>query len=194
MKKNSKKRKKKSSKKQSKVSNNIKSIVTRYLILLLAAFPGLAIFYFIFTPLTAYPVYWILSIFYETLFLSGEFPAILLNNTVPIELVTACIAGSAYYLLLILNLSTPDIKIKKRVNAIVFSFVLFLILNIIRIVILSALAVSGSSYFDVTHNIFWYGLSTIVVVGIWFLEVKKYKINKIPFYSDVKFLLKESKK
>lgn len=189
-----KKRSKKSKKKSSGKTGSIKDIITRYLILIIAAIPGLAIFYIIFTPLTTYPVYFILDVLYEAVLISGEAPVILLNNTLSIELISACIAGSAYYLLFILNLSTPGIKLKKRTKAILFSFGVFLAVNIIRIIILSALAVSGSSYFDVTHNLFWYGLSTIIVVGIWFWEVKKFRIKKIPFYSDLKFLYKASKK
>ncbi|MEX0920152.1 MAG: pacearchaeosortase [Candidatus Pacearchaeota archaeon] len=183
-----------SRKKPTESHKKIRDLVTRYFILLIAAFPGLAIFYFIFTPLTTYPVYWILDVFYDTLFIYGDVPFILLNDIIPIELVAACIAGSAYYLLLILNLSTPGIKLNKRVKAIVFSFGLFLIANIIRIIILSALAVSESVYFDATHTIFWYGLSTVIVVGIWFAEVKIFRIHKIPIYSDLKFLYKEARK
>ncbi len=164
-------------------------IILRYLVLVLIALPGLFIFYFIFTPLTIYPVYFLLGLFFDVIILSKI--NILVNN-IPIELISACIAGAAYYLLLVLNLSTPKIKLKKRVYAILFSFAAFLILNILRIFILSFLAVTGFSYFNATHTISWYGLSTIIVVGIWFAEVKIYKIKKIPFYSDIKFLYKKS--
>ena len=165
------------------------NILLRYLILILVALPGLWVFYFIFTPLTIYPVYFLLGLFFDVTFLSKI--NILINN-VPIELISACIAGSAYYLLLILNLSTPKIKLKTRIYAILLSFAAFLILNILRIFILGSLAVTGFTYFNVTHAIFWYGFSTIIVVGIWFAEVKIYKIKKIPFYSDIKFLYKKS--
>jgi len=165
------------------------NIFIRYSVLILIALPGLVIFYFIFTPLTVYPVYFLLGLFFDVVLLSKIH--ILLNN-IPIELIPACIAGSAYYLLLVLNLSTPKIKLKKRIYAILFSFAAFLILNILRIFILSFLAVTGSSYFNTTHTIFWYGFSTIIVVGIWFAEVKIFKIKKIPFYSDMKFLYKKS--
>ena len=169
--------------------SDFSNILVRYFILILVALPGLWIFYFIFTPLTVYPVYFILGLFFKVTLLSKIH---LLVNNVPIELIPACIAGFAYYLLLVFNLSTPKIKLKKRVYAILFSFVAFLILNILRIFILSSLAVTDFSYFNATHTIFWYGLSTIIVVGIWFAEVKIYKIKKIPFYSDIKFLYKKS--
>ncbi len=165
------------------------NILLRYFILILVALPGLSIFYFIFTPLTVYPVHFLLGLFFDVALLSKI--NILINN-VPIELIPACIAGSAYYLLLVLNLSTPKIKLKKRIYAILFSFAAFLILNILRIFILSSLAITGFSYFNVTHTIFWYGFSTIIVVGIWFAEVKIFKIREVPFYSDIKFLYKRS--
>ncbi|MEM3091090.1 MAG: pacearchaeosortase [Candidatus Pacearchaeota archaeon] len=166
------------------------SIISRYLILLIFAISNLAIFYIIFTPLTAYPVYWILGLFFDTALLSNTI--IIINNSFSIELIEACIAGSAYYFLLILNLSTPKIKLKTRIYGVIFSFLVFLILNILRISILSLIAISGSSFFDITHKIFWYLVSTILVVGIWFLEVKIFKIKEIPFYSDLKTIYKKS--
>jgi len=172
--------------------NNFSSIITRYLILIVVALFNLWLFYAIFTPLTVYPVYWILSIFYETTLLARD--VILLNRTLPIELIRACIAGAAYYLLLILNLSTPGMKTKTRIKAIVFSFVAFLVINILRIFILSLVALSGSYLFDITHQLFWYALSTVFVVGIWFVEVKLFKIKEIPFYSDIRFLYNQSRK
>ena len=164
-------------------------IIIRYLLLILIALPGLFIFYFIFTPLTVYPVYFLLGLFFDAALLSKT--NILVNN-LPIELISACIAGAAYYLLLVLNLSTPKIKLKTRIHAIIFSFIAFLILNILRIFVLSSLAVTGFAYFNVTHTVFWYGFSTIIVVAVWFAEVKIYKIKEIPFYSDLRFLYKKS--
>jgi hypothetical protein len=37
-------------------------------------------------------------------------------------------------------------------------------------------------------------MSTIFIVGIWFLEVHIFKIKEIPFFSDVKFLFSQIKK
>jgi exosortase/archaeosortase family protein len=179
-------------KKRGKRNKDLKdflNILLRYFILILVALPGLFIFYFIFTPLTVHPVYFLLGLFFDVAILSKT--NILVNN-LPIELISACIAGAAYYLLLVLNLSTPKIKLKKRIHAIIFSLIAFLILNILRIFVLSSLAVTGFAYFNVTHTVFWYGFSTIIVVGIWFAEVKIYRIKEIPFYSDIKFLYKKS--
>ena len=170
-----------------KDSNKILSIIFRYIILLLVAIPNLYLFYLIFTPLTFYPVYILLSIFFGATMDKG----IILLRGLNIELIAACIAGSAYYLLLILNLSTPEIFTKKRLKMILFSAGIFLLANILRIFFLSILALSSSSFFDISHNLSWYVGSTLFVVLIWFSEVKIFKINKIPFYSDLRFLFKK---
>jgi len=167
-------------------------IFARYLILVLVAFQSLWIFYFVFTPLTVYPVSFLLNIFFDASLLTNTI--ILINQTLPIEIIEACVAGSAYYFLLILNLTTPNIKIKKRINMILFSFAAFLVINIIRIFFLSILAISGSSFFNITHILFWYALSTLFVVGIWFTQVKLFRIKHIPIYSDIKMLYTSTKK
>jgi len=168
--------------------DKLSNIFLRYLILILIALPNLYLFYLIFTPLTIYPVYFILNIFFEASINQN----IIQFSDSSIELISACIAGAAYYLLLILNLSTPKIKFKKRIKLILSSFIIFLILNILRIFLLSLLFYSGSNYFDIAHKIFWYAISTVFVVGIWFFQVKYYKIKQIPFYSDIKYLLDKS--
>ncbi len=170
-------------------------IAIRYLILILAGIPNLWIFYFIFTPLTVYPVFFLLSIFFNTSLLGN---VITLNNEIPIEIIKACVAGSAYYLLLILNLAIP-MNANKRVKMLVFSFLSLLFINILRIFFLSLLFVSGNSFFDITHELFWYLGSTIFVIAIWFIGIKIFKIKEIPFYSDLKNLglikhLKKTKK
>lgn len=157
-------------------------IFVRYLILILLGF-SLFLFYKIFLPLTIWPVYLLLKIFYDvsisgnTLYVAG----------IGIELINACIAGSAYYLLLILNLTT-NIKAKQRAYSIIFSFLFLLVLNILRIFILSILYVEDFAFFDITHKLFWYALSVLFVVGVWFLTVKLFKIKNIPVYSDLKVL------
>ena len=161
-----------------------RDILLRYMFLIAFSLFNLGIFYFIFTPLTIYPVYFILNLSFEPILIEN----IIILQGVAIELIPACIAGAAYYLLFMLNLSTPDIKISKRIKMLVFAFGTFLILNVFRIIILTLLTMKGSSWFELTHIIFWYFLSTALVIGIWFTEVKIFKIKDIPFYSDIKFL------
>ncbi len=168
---------------------NFLNLSLRYLILVLIALPNLYLFYLIFTPLTVYPVYFIFNLFFNTT-LTGT---TIFFKDFSIEIIKSCVAGSAYYLLVILNLATPNIKLNKRIKMILISFVAFLFLNILRIIILSFLALSNSSFFDITHQLTWYLLSVLLVVGIWFAEVKIFKIKSIPFYTDMKLLYNKIK-
>ncbi|MGD9275793.1 MAG: pacearchaeosortase [Candidatus Pacearchaeota archaeon] len=169
-----------------KKEKEVYGILARYLLIIFAAASNLFIFYYIFTPLTVYHVYFLLQIFLDVK-LSGN---VISLGHYAIWIIKACIAGSAYYLLFILNLSIPKINLKKRLKMISFSFLVLLAANILRIIILVLLL--GSFWFDFTHKLFWNLLSTIFVVGIWFLEVKLFKIKKIPFYDDIKILYKNS--
>jgi len=170
------------------MDNNLK-IFIRYLIIALVAIPNLFVFYFIFTPATIYPVFGAFKIFFREVLLIGN--TFQISNEFFIEIIPACIAGSAYYLLFILNLSIPKTKIKKRIKMLLFSFAFLLVLNILRIVILSLIFVySSANLFDITHKLFWYFGTTIFVVLIWFIEVKTFKIKEIPVYSDIIELIK----
>jgi len=160
----------------------------RYIILIVIAIPNFFIFYLIFTPLTIYPVFYLINLFAN----ATIYGKVISFNEQTIEIVGACVAGSAFYLLTILNLSTPNIKLKKRIYMLLISYLIFLIINILRIVLLSFLLYTGSPYFDVTHKILWYSLSTIFVLVIWFSEVKYFNIKSIPAYSDVKYLYNQS--
>ena len=170
------------------MKNKYLSIFLRYLILILIALPGFSLFYFIFSPLTIFPTAWFLDLFY-LVSLNGN---MIFVNDMPIEIIGACVAGSAYYFLLILNLSVPKIKVFKRFKMISFAFGLFFLINLIRIISLSFMYVERSTLFDFTHKLFWYLGSTVFVIGIWFLEVWIFRLKKIPIYEDMKFLYKNS--
>lgn len=165
------------------------SIFLRYIILVLIAIPGMDLFYYLFLPLTKYPIYYFTSLFYDKLFLMDN---VLFIGKKSIELVGACIAGSAYYFLLILNLSTPSLKIKKRIGLLLFTFGTFLLINLIRIQSLTIMFLNESELFDLTHKLFWYLGSTVFVVLIWFLGVKIFQIKEIPFYTDLKYMYSKS--
>ncbi len=166
------------------------NIIIRYIILILVSLPNLYLFYLIFTPLTIYPVYFLLNLFWKVSLQSNIF----FISNFSIEVIGACIAGSAYYLLLILNLSTPKIDIKKRLRMILFAFSSLLVLNILRIFLLVSLLLICPSLFNITHKLFWYLISIIFVIGIWFTEVKIFRIKQIPIYSDIKSLIKQINK
>lgn len=163
----------------------------RYLVLVLLGLFNLEVFYFIFTPLTVYPVYWALSIVFHNanllesnLLFFGGFYA---------QIISACVAGAAYYLLLILNMTTPMSK-EKRVKSMLFLFGMFLLINIVRILIFSGLLVSGYQYFNLTHELTWYFGSTVMVVLIWFVNVWLFEIENIPIYTDIRHLFDDVKK
>jgi|WetSurMetagenome_2_1015567.scaffolds.fasta_scaffold100597_3 exosortase/archaeosortase family protein len=183
--------KKRSSKKIDYVKKDryLWGLFIRYLILVVFCMLGVKIIYAIFTTLTIYPVYFILKQFFSVS-LIGSF---LFVNNLPIEIIGPCVAGSAYLLLLILNLSTPNIAIARRIGMFFFSFSFLLLINILRIVLLSFLFISGNSFFNIAHLLFWYIGSVIFVVGIWFLTVKIFRGKEIPFYSDIKYLFNGSK-
>ena len=165
-------------------------LLLRYLILLLLVF-SLPIIYKILTPLTVYPTGFLLRLFYPVVIYKDYF--IIKNISTMVEIISSCVAGSAYLLLLIFNLSV-SMNLKKRIYSILFSGVSLLILNILRIVFLSVLLVNDFKYFDLTHKFFWYILSTVFVVAIWFLTVKIFSIKEIPVYSDFKYLLDNIRK
>jgi exosortase/archaeosortase family protein len=169
--------------------NHLLDIVFRYTILILIGIFSLEIFYFLFTYLTIYPTYFLLRLFFDASLTNN----VILINSLPIEIIGSCIAGSAYYLLLILTLSTREITIKKRFLMLLFSFGMFLIINISRLFFLSVLYVNGVSSFDITHKLFWYVGSVFFIVVTWFLSVKIFNVKEIPFYSDIVFLLKSRK-
>ncbi len=174
-----------------KKSKQFKGILIRYailILLILATLLNINLFCLIFTPLTIYPIYFLLSLFFEPS-LMGK---IILVNGIPIGIIPACISGYAYYLLFILHLSIPNIKIKKRIKMILIASASLLILNILRIFFLSLMLINDSVWFGITHMFFWYVLSVVFVLGIWFLEVKFFRIKQIPFYSDLKFMYKNS--
>ena len=159
-------------------------IIPRYLLLLGLMFT-LPLIYKIFTPLTVYSTAFLLKLFYSIV----VFGNLLLINSTQIEIIPSCVAGSAYLLLLILNL-TISMEFKKRIFSILFCFISLFIINVLRIFILSVLLVNDFQFFDFTHKFFWYFFSTLFVVVIWFLSVKLFRIKEIPVYSDLKFLMK----
>ncbi len=188
------------------------SIVLRYFLLLILGLGNLFIFYLIFTPLTVYPVFWLIGSSNEATLLQGTYTSVCellegtfleslacMNTTIFFKdyfasIIPACIAGSAYYLLLILNLSTP-MGLKTRIKSLSFILILFLILNIARIFAF-ALIFASKHYeiFDIAHTASWYFGSTILVLVIWFSNVLIFKIREIPIYTDIKSILNQIKK
>jgi len=165
-------------------------LLLRYLILIIIGFLKLSILYNLFTPLTVYPVFYALSLFYPQLHLLSN--NVLSLNNIFAQIIPACVAGAAYYLLLILNLTTP-MKVKTRVKSLIFLLTTFLLFNILRIVLFFFILTKGFQYFSVTHLFMWYFGSTFFVVLLWFINIKLFSIRVIPIYTDVKNIYKELK-
>ena len=166
-------------------------LVLRYIVSALS-FLIIPAIYLVFSPLTIWLTGGIMQIFYEVQIHKNVlfFPAF----NASIEIVDACVAGSAYFLLFLLNVLTRDLKLLKRIYLLLFSFACLFLINVIRLVLIIPMFLSNSAWFDFTHKFFWFVLSIIFVVLIWILSVKVFRISKVPVYSDVAFILNKLKK
>lgn len=171
------------------VNRFVLDISLRYVILLVIALK-LDLIYNIFTPLTLHLSNFIINIFYSNSYIQNNSIFI---DSLEVSLIPACIAGSAYLLLIILNLST-DMTINKRIKSLFFIIISFLMVNSIRITYLSYLYKEDLNYFDFTHQLTWYLGSTIFLVIIWFINIKLFKIKNIPIFTDVKCLISSIKR
>ncbi len=171
-------------------NKEVYGLIARYFILILIAFPNLYFFYSLFTPLTVYPLFWILNLLFGASLLPDS---IIVFKGFSAQIIPACVAGAAYYLLVVLNLSTP-MDLKKRVYSLLFLVITFLILNLARLVLFAILLQSGFQYFDLAHELVWYFGSTILLVIVWFANVYIFKIKEIPVYSDLRNIFKDIKK
>jgi exosortase/archaeosortase family protein len=143
---------------------------------------NLAIFYKILTPITVNTLNFFLSLTQKTQVVGNR----ILMEGLAVDIIPACVAGSAFYLLTILTMSIPKIKSRKRVKIIAVTFAALFIANITRLVILVSLTNLAS--FEFIHWLFYNILSIVFVVAIWVSVVKIYRIKEIPIYSDIKFL------
>lgn len=161
-------------------------IFLRYFVLILLGLNSLFLIYSLVTPLTVQTSFNLIKDFYSDAVLLGD--NVIFFKGYYAYLVPACIAGAAYYLLLILNLSTP-MTTKQRVYSLLFTLMGFFILNIIRIVSFAILFEQGYQYFDLTHQLTWYFGSTLFIVILWFTNIYLFKIQDYPGYTDMKNLL-----
>ncbi len=161
-------------------------LVFRYaLALLIGIFP--VILYKIFAPLTLYPSYILLKLFYNPTLLSQSIKI----DYYTLNFVPACVAVSAYILLAFLVLSTSSLEWKRRVKLFIFGSLLILILNLIRIIVLIILLIEyGTNYFEAVHLIFWQILASVYVAAVWIFLIKHYKIKSVPVVSDFRMLRK----
>ncbi|MCX6741788.1 MAG: pacearchaeosortase [Candidatus Pacearchaeota archaeon] len=168
-------------------------VLIRYAVIAASIFV-IPLFYFALKTPTTQVLYFIMHFFYNvnvngnilTFFISG--------NLFNVEIIDACVAGSAFFLLLILNLSTKGISFIKRVYLFLFDALILFLVNIIRLMVIIPLYLQESAFFPIAHQIFWYGLSIIFVIVIWLFGTRVFRIREIPVYSDVCWLIGKSKK
>jgi len=170
-------------------TKGVVDIVVRYVILLVLGM-FMNVFYVMFKPLTIYPVYYILGLFFN----ASLSRRIISVEGINFEIIDACVAGSAFLLLTALNLMAGKMGFGKRVYALFFSYISLLVLNILRIVLLAILAVNSSFVFSVVHMAFFYVISILFVFAVWIAEIRIFRIKEIPLYSDIKYLLNFIKK
>lgn len=102
------------------------------------------------------------------------------------QIAPSCLVGQAFFVLFMLVFATADLKPKRRLAVLAFSFTALFVLNIARMFVL--ILIIHKPYFNTAHWIGQYIASTVFVVSIWIAAVHLLKIMKIPFYSDLKSL------
>lgn len=124
--------------------------------------------------------------------------AVILDNSIifggkSFNLIPACVALPAYYLLFFLTLTTKDLNFKVSYKLFFIGSLLILVMNIIRIdFLILAFVGFGKAWFDYIHLFFWKFVSGLYVAIVWIFLTKKYKIISIPIYSDFKYLYSRS--
>ncbi|MBT3690681.1 pacearchaeosortase [Candidatus Woesearchaeota archaeon] len=163
-------------------------LIMRFLIILIVTF-GYSAFYVSLAPITIYLSYFLLNLFYD---------AVLIRNSIGVEdmgfrFIEACVAPAAYYLLFVLVIGLKDLEWKKGLKMFLLGCLLILGMNLLRIIILVILNVEfGTNYFDLVHLILWNFVSGIYIAIVWIFLVKKFKVDKIPYYSDLKYFYEKS--
>lgn len=166
-----------------------RNIFLRYSFLVIIGFL-IKYFYDIFRPLTLYPVYYGLKLLgYSPLIVKGDIHI----GVQQLILVDACIAASAYYLLLVLVLSTKGLTFEDILKIYWLGVISILFVNIIRIIGMSIILIKfEENLFETLHMIIWRFIATFFIAFLWIYLSKKFLINNIPIYTDFKYLLNKS--
>jgi exosortase/archaeosortase family protein len=171
-----------------KDSKKVFYLSVRYLFVILASTGNFYLFYKLMTTPTVAAVAAALRPFFDILVVDNY----IYVRGVVTEIVPSCVAGSAYFLLFFLVLSTADIKPVKRMAVLAFSFATLFIFNIARMVFL--VFIIHKPYFDTVHFVLQNLLLTVIVVAIWIGITSTVGIKTIPVYSDMKHLYSLTKK
>lgn len=164
------------------------SLIIRVLIAIIIPYQ---IFYYLFKPVTIVLSEVGLRILgYSTVVVNDY---ILVNDAL-FEFIPACIAGSAYYLLILLILFTKDINFVLGLKMFISGALLILGFNVLRIIIIVLVLLEyGVNYFEAIHLLFWTLFASVFVVIIWIFLTKWFNVKTIPVYSDIKHIIKLSK-
>lgn len=146
---------------------------------------------YLITPLTMYLSYFILKLFGENI---AVFPPFILINGIVVKFIPACAAISAFYLLMLLVLLTMDIRPLVRLKMLLIGSLSILLINTFRIILLLVI-LSRYNYnlFESVHMFFWTLVGSFFVALIWILLVKKYNVKAVPIFSDLNYLLQQTK-
>ena len=165
-----------------KTTKRILGIFGRYAVIVFFAIGNFTLIYSLLTPPTVKALAMALRPFYDI---------VVINNFIYVrgittEIAPSCIIASAFFLMILLIFSTPEIKPKKRILALVISFAILFILNIARMVFL--VSIIHSPHFDTAHWILQNLLSIVAVAAIWIGMVSLLRIRAVPAYSDLKYI------
>jgi exosortase/archaeosortase family protein len=145
----------------------------------------------IFHPLTLYTSYIIIKTFNSSVTILSPY---LITFSNYIRFSQACAVISAYFLLVLLLAFTKDISFKIGLKILSLGSLIIFTTNIIRILILIfVLETHGFNTFQPIHDIFWVIFGSLIVALTWIILTRFYKVNSVPIYSDLKYLLKQTK-
>lgn len=114
-------------------------------------------------------------------------------NGVQFNIIEACVAVFAYFLLAILILTSKDMDFKKGCAIFLVGAILVYLANIARIAILSwAYFAHGTEIFEKYHFIVWNFVSGVYVAFTWIFLTAIFRLKEVPIYSDIKNLYDQS--
>ena len=171
------------------------SLILRVIIAIALLSIPFNIFQWLFTQITVNFVYFVLVLIKAAPVL-GKYSV---KNTidvygVSVRIIELCVTASAYYTMAILTIITKDISILKRAALFLLGALLIFIMNLVRIFILIYILANNGDLFRSLHQTFWFLLSFVYVALAWILLSKVFKVENIPIYSDIKFLLQVMRK
>ena len=162
-------------------------------VLFIFLFNAKIMYYLFFIPTIIFP-YLILKIIGFNIMLDFSNSNLYLDNII-LNFISACVASTAYHLLLILILLTKVLNIKKIVSMFLLGSLMILAINIIRVVVLSYTFINyGYEAFNSLHLLLWRGAASVIVFLIWIILIKIYKPKAIPVISDLIYLYNLVKK